>query len=150
MGSLKQVTLDMGIEITSKRGLAETNCFQDSVSTIEGRAAEIEQISWSKTKAYQGIRIFKENRWGTCYSCISNSNAWIAQLLYYLQCSLLLLSRFSRVWFCNPMDYSPPDFSVHGIILAGCWRGFLQGIFPTQGLNPRLLCFLHWQVVLYP
>ena len=21
-----------------------------------------------------------------------------------------------------------------------------QGIFPTQGLNPRLLCFLHWQV----
>ena len=23
---------------------------------------------------------------------------------------------------------------------------FLQGIFPTQGLNPHLLCLLHWQV----
>ena len=22
----------------------------------------------------------------------------------------------------------------------------LQGIFPTQGFNPRLLCLLHWQV----
>ena len=28
------------------------------------------------------------------------------------------------------------------------WSGLpylLQGIFPTQGLNPRLLCLLHWQ-----
>ena len=23
--------------------------------------------------------------------------------------------------------------------------GTLQGIVPNQGLNPRLLCFLHWQ-----
>ena len=27
---------------------------------------------------------------------------------------------------------------------VGC-HAFLQGIFPTQGLNPHLLCFLHWQ-----
>ena len=29
-----------------------------------------------------------------------------------------------------------------------CWRGchfLLQSIFPTQGSNPRLLCFLPWQ-----
>ena len=28
------------------------------------------------------------------------------------------------------------------------WSGlpFLQGIFPTQGLNPHLLCLLQWQV----
>ena len=26
----------------------------------------------------------------------------------------------------------------------GC-RALLQGIFPTQGLNPHLLCLLHWQ-----
>ena len=28
------------------------------------------------------------------------------------------------------------------------WRGLhvlLQGIFPTQGLNPHFLCLLHWQ-----
>ena len=27
---------------------------------------------------------------------------------------------------------------------VGC-LSLLQGIFPTQGLNPSLLCFLHWQ-----
>ena len=29
---------------------------------------------------------------------------------------------------------------------AGC-HALLQGIFLTQGLNPRLLCLLHWQVL---
>ena len=27
---------------------------------------------------------------------------------------------------------------------VGC-HAFLQGMFPTQGSNPRLLCLLHWQ-----
>ena len=26
------------------------------------------------------------------------------------------------------------------------YRALLQGFFPTQGLNPHLLCLLHWQV----
>ena len=32
------------------------------------------------------------------------------------------------------------------------WSGLpflLQGIFPTQGSNPRLLCLLHWQAVFF-
>ena len=28
---------------------------------------------------------------------------------------------------------------------VGC-QALLQGIFPTQGMNPHLLCLLHWQV----
>ena len=44
------------------------------------------------------------------------------------------------------MDSSPPGSSVHGTLQArilewGCYA-FLQGIFPTQGLNP---CLLLWQ-----
>ena len=44
---------------------------------------------------------------------------------------------------CDPMDCSPPGFSVHGIFQArvlelGC-HFLLQGIFPTQGSNPGLL-----------
>ena len=31
---------------------------------------------------------------------------------------LLMLSRFSHVWLCNPMDCNPPDSSVHGIVQA--------------------------------
>ena len=47
------------------------------------------------------------------------------------------------------MDHSLQGSSVHedspgkntGV---GC-RALLQGIFPTQRLNPRLLCFLQWE-----
>ena len=50
----------------------------------------------------------------------------------------------------NPMDYSPPDSSVHGILQARIleWvaMSFSRGIFPTQGLNPHLLYLLHCQV----
>ena len=43
---------------------------------------------------------------------------------------------------CNPMDYSPPGSSIHGDSPGkntgvGC-HALLQGIFPTQGLNPGL------------
>ena len=36
------------------------------------------------------------------------------------------------------MGFSSKKTEVH------C-HALLQGIFPTQGSNPRLLCFLHWQ-----
>ena len=46
-----------------------------------------------------------------------------------------------------PHDCILPGFSIHGIFQGkstgvGC-HFFLQGIFPTKGLNPNLL---HWQV----
>ena len=44
---------------------------------------------------------------------------------------------------CDPMDRSPPVSSVHGILLIRIleWTAIppLQGIFPTQGLNPCLI-----------
>ena len=48
---------------------------------------------------------------------------------------------------CDPMDYSPPDFSIHGnypgkITEVGC-RFLLQIIFPTQGSNMHPLYLLH-------
>ena len=51
---------------------------------------------------------------------------------------------------CNPMDCSLPGSSVHGDspgknIEVGC-HALLQGIFPTQGLNPGLL---HCRWILY-
>ena len=52
------------------------------------------------------------------------------------------------------MDGSPPGSSVHGDppgknTGVGC-HALLQGIFLTQGLNPCLLCLLHWQVGSFP
>ena len=52
------------------------------------------------------------------------------------------------------MDYIPPGSSVPGILQAGILevgcKALLQGIFPTQVLNPRLLRLLHWQAVSLP
>ena len=55
----------------------------------------------------------------------------------------------SCLTLCDPMDCRPPGSSVlwdspgknTGV---GCHA--LQGIFPTRGLNPRLLRLLNWQV----
>ena len=50
---------------------------------------------------------------------------------------------------CNPMDCSPSGSSAHGIFQARIleWVAISssRGIFSTQGLNPCLLCLLHWQ-----
>ena len=48
----------------------------------------------------------------------------------------------------SPIDCSPPDSSVHGILQARILgsHSLLQGIFPTQGLKPGLL---HCRQILY-
>ena len=55
---------------------------------------------------------------------------------------------------CNPMDYSLPVSSVHGILQARILEGvdfhaLLQGIFQTQGSNPHLLGLPHCRWILY-
>ena len=47
---------------------------------------------------------------------------------------------------CDPMDCSPPDSSVHGILQARELGWIAISYFMTQGSNPRLLALLHWQV----
>ena len=44
------------------------------------------------------------------------------------------------------MDYGPPGSSVHGKNTGVGFYALLQGIFPTQGSNLRVLWLLHWQV----
>ena len=55
-----------------------------------------------------------------------------------------MLSRFSHVWLCNPMDCSPPGSSdceiLQARILEWVAISYYKGFFPTQGLNPHLLC----------
>ena len=60
-----------------------------------------------------------------------------------------MLSHFSRVQLCDSMVCSPPLWicpwdSPAKDTGVGC-HVLLQGIFPTEGLNPCLLCLLHWQ-----
>ena len=67
--------------------------------------------------------------------------------------SMCVLVAQSCLTLCNPLNYSPPGSSVHGDSLnnntgMGC-HALLQGIFPTQGSNPHLLCLLHGRQILY-
>ena len=58
-----------------------------------------------------------------------------------------MLSRFSPVRLCDPMDCSPSNSSVGGILQARIleWVDIPspKGIFPTQGSNPGLL-YCRW------
>ena len=55
----------------------------------------------------------------------------------------------SCLTLCDPMDCSPPDSSVHGILQAGIpdlvAMPSSRGSSLTQELKPGLLCLLHWQ-----
>ena len=67
-------------------------------------------------------------------------------------CTLNAQSFQSCLTLCDSMDCSLPGSSVHGLLQEEYWRGLpnplLQGIFPTQGLNPRLLHLLHCRQIL--
>ena len=74
------------------------------------------------------------------------------QILVLLQPSswhVCVLSHFSCVQLCNPIDCSPPGSSVHRILQARTLEWVTisssRGIFPTQGSNPSLSHLLHWQ-----
>ena len=66
---------------------------------------------------------------------------------YFCLCCAILVQSCQNL--CDPMDCSPPGSSVHGDSPGkntgvDCYS-LLQGIFPTQGFNPHLLCLLHIQ-----
>ena len=72
------------------------------------------------------------------YPPMEKTPEWIS--FAYNYCCLVTQSCLT-LW--NPMDCSPPDSSVYGILQArntgvGC-HALLQAIFPTQGSNPGLL-----------
>ena len=89
-------------------------------------------------------------------ACVSCTWKWACVNIYYILKSIQSLSLpmcaqlLSHVWLCNPIEYSLPGSSVHGILQARIleWVAMpsFQGIFPIQGSNLHLLCLLHWQV----
>ena len=81
---------------------------------------------------------------------INHTNEHWTKLNEYDKASGACLAAQSCLTLCDPMDCSPPDSFVHGDSPGkntgvGC-HVLLQGIFPTQGLNPGLL---HYRGILY-
>ena len=64
-----------------------------------------------------------------------------------------LAAAAAAVAVCDPMDYSPPESSVHGILQAQMleWVAVPPLVdLPTQGANPRLLSIRGWQAASLP
>ena len=85
--------------------------------------------------------------WNLLHLSHTSSFLWFTCLLYICLCLVAQLC----LTLCDPMDYSPPGSSVQGMNFPGKntgvgHHGLLQGIFPTQGSNPRILHPLHGQV----
>ena len=82
--------------------------------------------------------------------CIQNTTG-VGGVVEGKTCAVLCLIAQLCLTLGHPMDCSPPGFSVHGIfqtqLLAWVAMPSLQGIFPTQGLNPDLP---HCKGILYP
>ena len=71
----------------------------------------------------------------------------------FLCCAVCGCYAQSSLTMCNPMDYTLPVSSAHGISRQEYWKGlpFLTPrIFPTHGLNPRLLYLLHSLSLCHP
>ena len=84
---------------------------------------------------------YKETLRGEIYSFFE-LNQWIHGYIYIYVAVLCLVTQLCPT-LCDPTDCSPPGFSVHGDSPGnntgvGC-HALLQGIFPTQESNPRLL-----------
>ena len=77
-----------------------------------------------------------------CYFLLSRSS-WSRDQIQISCTGMLFLVAQLCLTLCDPMNYSPPDPSVHGDSPGkntgvSC-HALLQGNFPTQGSNPGLL-----------
>ena len=101
------------------------------------RDTEVEEWSWGTLSLWPGSE--KVTAVGSPHLLGSNG-------LSVLRCA----SRSLCLTLCDPMDRSLPGSSIHGDSPGqntglGC-HALLQGIFPTQGLDPSLL---HYRQILY-
>ena len=86
----------------------------------------------------------------TFYRVFRTKKIQMSTEVLQVRCVCCVVSRFSHVWPCECMVYSPsrlpcPKDSPGTNIGVGC-HALLQGIFSIQGLKLCLLSLLYWQV----
>ena len=87
---------------------------------------------------YPALHLFCKQSFIEKQLCSFATVAEFCSCSYYLLRACMCAKSFLTL--CDPMHCSQPGKN-YGV---GCCA-LLQGIFPIQGLNLRLLCLLHWQ-----
>ena len=110
-----------------------THCMLGTVPGAEGLRREWNQVSVRKLTFWSGVDRLRK----IMYIIIC-----IIIIYMFIHMSHVCLVNRSRPTTCDPMDCNPPGSSVHGDSPGqntgvGC-HALLQGIFPTQELNPDL------------
>ena len=81
------------------------------------------------------------------FSTVKDASQLLMTVFYVRVCAQLLQS---CLFVTDPMDYSPPGSSTHGIFQAGILKWvailFSRGVYQIQGLNPQVL---HYRWVVY-
>ena len=129
-----------------KRELASSLLFlphEDISKNLKPQEDPTMLASWPQSSSLQN-----------CWKCISVSHPLYGVLLWQPQGfqggTVPCCAQFSCVWLFTtlwtvahqtPLSRDSPGKKTG----EGC-HALLQGIFLTQGSNPYLLCFLHWQV----
>ena len=91
--------------------------------------------------------------WTNGVGCVPGSFGLPINILEIISTCLCAKSLQSCPSLCYPADFSPPrslcPWDCPGKNTGVGCHGLLQGIFPTQGSNPRLLRLLHCRQILY-
>ena len=80
---------------------------------------------------------------GPKYFCVISVQRTVLDVHCSHACVLRCVRPFATPWTVAPTLLCPQDYPGNNTSV-GCYA-LLQGIFPTQGLNPYLLRLLHWQ-----
>ena len=109
---------------------------------FQARVLEWSAISFSRGSSLPRDRTRVSRIASRCFYHLSHEGFPLTICLLLDYPSLLCSVTQSCLTLQDPMDCSPPGSSVHGDSLGkkagvGC-HSLLQGIFPTQGLNPGL------------
>ena len=81
---------------------------------------------------------------------------WNKSIAFYIKLGICIKKKCyccahaqSRLTLCNPMDCSPPGFSVHGFPRQEYWNGLpfpSPGHLPNPGIKPKVLASpANWQ-----
>ena len=112
----------------------------------KARATVEAVVLWNKCSPYKEFHIY----WKRCLSIAPNRHSCAKFVLWTSQQPLCvcvwvtqLCELFATLW--TVAHQAPLSMGFSRQEYWSCLYALLQGIFPTQGSNPHLLCLLHWQ-----
>ena len=115
-------------------------------SSIDRTGSQDKQLFGSKCQCCWDWETPTLSKWGFCLYCIVMRAMRFHKILLLIVHGVYVLRHawlFAAPWTIP--GQAPRPWNFLGKNTGVGYQFLLQGIFPTQGLNPHLLCLLPWQ-----